>query len=115
MYSGIGSACGNERNRRIGDPAKRLFERLLNGTLTRLSLPAVKTTAVVFDAKRDVLNDGSQTGAQRPTPLLQFGEQFLRGRLLLVAAFLQHFAEDLPRAILVAHIDVRPSEIELVK
>src|SRR5512147_1958451 len=110
MNSGISTAGRNQRHRRIGDPTKRLFERLLDGSLTRLTLPAMKTTAVVFDTERDVLNERLQIGAQRPAPLLQFGEQFVRGCLLLAAAFLQHLAEDFPRAVLVAHVDVGPRE-----
>jgi hypothetical protein len=57
MHTRIRSAGGVRTNRCVGDPTQCLFERLLNGALARLPLPAMKAAAVVFDAESEVRND----------------------------------------------------------
>jgi hypothetical protein len=69
VYTSIGSTRGNHTNGFIGDATQRLLERLLNRMLTDLPLPPMETAAVVFEAKRKMMNVRLQferaNGAQR--------------------------------------------------
>ena len=58
MDACIGPAGRDGPDRFVGDAAQRLFKCLLNGALARLSLPAVKTAAIVFDAQRQMMSGG---------------------------------------------------------
>jgi hypothetical protein len=53
--AGIRSTGGDYSNRRISDATQRFLERLLNGMLTVLPLPTMETTAVVFQAQREMM------------------------------------------------------------
>ena len=57
VHTSVRSARGERADRCVGDPTQRLFERLLNRSLTGLPLPAMEATAVVFDAESEMRND----------------------------------------------------------
>jgi hypothetical protein len=50
VHAGIGAAGADQRDVFVGDSQQRLFEALLHAKAGFLTLPAVVTRAVVFDA-----------------------------------------------------------------
>ena len=74
MHAGVGPARSDQRDGCIGNPGERFFQDLLDGPLSNLALPSVKKAAVIFDTKREVLDDWRQFVAPRPTQSPQLGE-----------------------------------------
>jgi len=56
VYAGVRPTRGDCTNWRVGHPAERLFENLLHRALAILALPPMETAAVVFEAKRKMMN-----------------------------------------------------------
>jgi len=53
MYAGIGPSCTVDGQGYPGNLCYGFFERLLHRTTVRLTLPAAKTPAIVFDGEGD--------------------------------------------------------------
>ena len=125
MHAAVGATRAGDRNRRAGDLRKRGLKRILHRAAAGLRLPAKKSAAVVFDAKRDSGHEKSiavsanekatargRGPGKLPWRLDEAGEHTARLFLLRVVAFLDHLVQQVTGAVLVAHLFIRLGQIE---
>ena len=64
MYPCVSTPCAGDFNRFVRDHGQRLFEALLHAKAGLLTLPAVVSRTVVFDAERDANVRNRQLGSE---------------------------------------------------
>src|SRR5690606_14997021 len=112
MHAGVRPPGTEQLNRMIGDPRQGLLDLLLHAAYARLlALPPAVSRPAVFHAGCDSRNNSGRLGGGRffsctthlSAKLLHHFPSIL---LLLLIPFFHHFREDIPRTLLVAHIDI---------
>lgn len=112
MHARIGSSGADQIHRVSGNPGQGILESGLYGGHDRvtLPLPAMESSAVIFDAESDPGQGRTDVIQERNS---DFRKQMLRILDLLFVTLAHYFVEDFPGTVIVAHFVVRTGQIQL--